>query len=120
LENKNMSINEYSLKIKGIVESLASINVSMDDDDLVNVCLNGLGKEYKPFKTSIIVKENVPNFWDLVSMLIVEEKTLNEDCSTQNKNNVEQQAFYSNIGRGKGRGRGQGQGGGHFGNQNFG
>jgi hypothetical protein len=27
-------------------------------------------------------------------MLIVEEKTLNEDCSTQNKNNVEQQAFY--------------------------
>jgi len=115
-----MSINEYSLKIKGIVESLASINVSMDDDDLVNVCLNGLGKEYKPFKTSIIVKENVPNFWDLVSMLIVEEKTLNEDCSTQNKNNVEQQAFYSNTGRGKGRGRGQGQGGGHFGNQNFG
>jgi hypothetical protein len=104
-----MSINEYSLKIKGIVESLASINVSVDDDDLVNVCLNGLGKEYKPFKTSIIVKENVPNFRDLVSMLIVEEKTLNEDCSTQNKNNVEQQAFYSNTGRGKGRGHGQGK-----------
>jgi hypothetical protein len=110
-----MSINKYSLKIKGIVESLASINVSMDDDDLVSVCLNGLGKEYKPFKTSITIKENVPNFQDLVSMLIVEEKTLNEDCSTQNKNNVEQQAFYSNTGRGKGRGRGQGQGGGYFG-----
>jgi hypothetical protein len=123
MEKKNMSINEYSLKIKGIVESLASINVSMDDDDdddLVSVCLNGLGKEYKPFKTSIIVKENVPNFRDLVLMLIIEEKTLNEDCSTQNKNNVEQQAFYSNIGRGRGRGCGQGQSGGHFGNQNFG
>jgi hypothetical protein len=53
-------------------------------------------------------------------MLIIEEKTLNEDCSTQNKNNVEQQAFYSNIGRGRGRGCGQGQSGGHFGNQNFG
>jgi hypothetical protein len=39
-------------------------------------------------------------------MLIVEKKTLNEDCSTQNKNNVEQQAFYSNISRGRGRGRG--------------
>ncbi len=115
VEKKNMSINKYSLKIKGIVESLASINVSMDDDDLVSVCLNGLGKEYKPFKTSITIKENVPNFQDLVSMLIVEEKTLNEDCSTQNKNNVEQQAFYSNTGRGKGRGRGQGQGGGYFG-----
>jgi hypothetical protein len=33
MEKKNMSINEYSLKIKGIVESLAFINVSMDDDD---------------------------------------------------------------------------------------
>ncbi len=116
-----MSIYEYSLKIKGIVESLASINVFVDDDDdLVSVCLNGLGKEYKPFKTSIIVRENVPNFRDLVSMLIVEEKTLNEDCSTQNKNNVEQHAFYSNTSRGRGKGRGQGQGGGRFGNQNFG
>ncbi len=88
MEKKNMSINEYSLKIKGIVESLASINVFVDDDDLVNVCLNGLGKEYKPFKTSMTVRVNVPNFRDFVSMLIVEEKTLNEDCSTQNKNNV--------------------------------
>ncbi len=70
-----MSINEYSLKIKGIVESLASINVYVDDDDLVNVCLNGLGKEYKPFKTSITVKENVPNFRDLVS---------NADCRRKN------------------------------------
>jgi hypothetical protein len=89
MEKKNMSINEYSLKIKGIVESLTSINVFVDDDDLVNVCLNGLGKEYKPFKTSIIVRENVPNFRNLVSMLIVEEKTLNENYSTQHKNNVE-------------------------------
>ncbi len=88
MEKKNISINEYSLKIKGIVESLASINVFVDDDDLVSVCLNGLGKEYKPFKTSITVRENVPNFRDLVSMLIVEEKTLNGDCSTKNKNNV--------------------------------
>jgi hypothetical protein len=110
-----MSINEYSLKIKGIVKSLASINVFVDDDDLVNVCLNGLGKEYKPFKTSITVRENVPNFRDLVSILIVEEKTLNEDCSTQNKNNVKQQAFYSNTGRSKGKGRSQGQGGGRLG-----
>jgi hypothetical protein len=84
-----MSINEYSLKIKGIVESLASINVFVDDDDLVSVCQNGLGKEYEPFKTSIIVRENVPNFRDLVSMLIIKEKTLNEDFSTQNKNNIE-------------------------------
>jgi hypothetical protein len=62
MEKKNMSTNEYSLKIKGIVESVASINVSVDDDDLVGICVNGLGKEYKPLKTSITIKENVPNF----------------------------------------------------------
>ena len=81
----------------------------MDDDDLVRLCLNGLGKEYKPFKTSIAVRENVPNFRDLISMLIIEEKTLSEDSSTQNKNTREQ-AFYSNSSRGEGRGRGRGQG----------
>ena len=93
----------------------------MDDDDLVSVCLNGLGKEYKPFKTSITVRENVPNFQDLVSMLIIEEKTLGEDSSTQSKNTSEQ-AFYSNSGRGRGRGRGggRGQGGGQSRNQNYG
>ena len=31
----NMSINDYSLKIKSIVEALGSIKVSIDDDDLV-------------------------------------------------------------------------------------
>jgi len=61
----------------------------VDDDDLVSVCLNGLGKEYKPFKTSITVRENVPNFQDLVSMLIIEEKTLGKDSSTQSKNTSE-------------------------------
>jgi len=60
-----------------------------DDDDLVSVCLNGLGKEYKPFKTSTTVWENVPNFQDLVSMLIIEEKTLGKDSSTQSKNTSE-------------------------------
>jgi len=102
------------LRSRVFYESLASINVSMDDDNLVSVCLNGLGKEYKPFKTSITIKENVPNFGDLVSMLIIEEKTLGEDSSTQSKNTSEEQAFYSNSSRGRGRGRGRGQGGGQF------
>jgi len=62
VEQKDLSINDYLLKIKGIVESLTTINVSVEDEDLVSVCLKGLGKEYKPFKTSITVRENVPNF----------------------------------------------------------
>jgi len=109
-EKKNMSINDYTLKIKGIIESLSSINVSVDYDDLVSMCLNGIGKEYKLFKISIIVRENVPKFWYLVSMLIIEEKTVGEDSSTESKN-MSEQAFYSNSGRDQEEVVGQGQGG---------
>ena len=42
-----MYVNDYTLKIKNIVESLASIGVTIDDDDKVEVCLYGLGPLYK-------------------------------------------------------------------------
>ena len=40
---QNMSINDYTLKTKNIMESLASIGVTIDDDDKVEVCLCSLG-----------------------------------------------------------------------------
>ena len=53
VKKKNMSISDYTLKIKSICESLASINVAVDDYDKVEVCLHCLGPQYKSFKTSI-------------------------------------------------------------------
>ena len=53
VERNNMSVNNYTLKIKSICESLASINVIVDDDDKIEVCLRGLGPQYKSFATSI-------------------------------------------------------------------
>ena len=81
---QNMYVNDYTLKTKNIVESLASIGVTTDDDDKVEVCLHGLGPMYKQFKTPIQTRENIPNFQDLCSMLIVEEKNLlgDQDTST--------------------------------------
>ena len=35
VEKKSMFVSDYALKIKGICESLASLNVSIDDDDKV-------------------------------------------------------------------------------------
>ena len=101
-----MSVNDYNLKIKNIVESLTSIGVTIDDDDKVEVCLHGLGPLYKQFKTSIQTRENIPNFKDICFMLIVEEKNLlgDHDMSTQPASNSEQQAFYTNTGRGRGHG----------------
>ena len=58
----------------------------------------------------------MPSFADLVSMLIIEEKSL-EDDSSQSKGNSEQQVFYSNTSRGRRQGRGcGGYGGGQIGN----
>ena len=82
VSKKNLSINEYTLKIKGIVESLASIGVTVEDDDKVEVCLRGLTPAFKPFKTSIYTWENFPNFLDLILMLIIEEKNLGEDLTS--------------------------------------
>ena len=53
VSKKNLTINEYTLKIKGIVKSLASIGVAVKDDDKVEVCLRGLTPAYNQFKTSI-------------------------------------------------------------------
>ncbi|KAH7294527.1 hypothetical protein KP509_27G004700 [Ceratopteris richardii] len=50
---KSMSVSDYTLKIKSICESFASIGVNVDGDDKVDVCLRGLGAGYKQFRTSI-------------------------------------------------------------------
>ncbi len=42
VKKENLSINDYTLKIKGIYESLASIGVTVEDDDKVEVCFHGL------------------------------------------------------------------------------
>ncbi|MCO5557165.1 hypothetical protein L7F22_010724 [Adiantum nelumboides] len=119
VKKENLSINDYTLKIKGIVESLASISVQVEDDDKVEVCLRGLTPAYKQFKTSIQTRENIPCFADLVPMLVVEEKNLREDSSFSQGRNNSEQVFYSNRGRGRGRGASQGRGRGR-GNQNQG
>ena len=41
MKKMDMSVNDYTLKIKAICESLASIGVTVDDDDKVESCLHG-------------------------------------------------------------------------------
>ena len=98
LEKGKMSVNQYALKIKSICESLASINVKLEDDDKVEVCLRGLGPQYKSFKISILTRDNIPSFADLVSMIVAEERNQIEDI---NKGNYESegQTLYNSDGR---------------------
>ena len=53
VEKMSISINEYVLNIKGVIESVGSKNVCGEDDDLVSVYLNGLIKDYMQFKISM-------------------------------------------------------------------
>ena len=85
VERKNQSIIKYTIKIKNICENLASINAPMHDDDKIEVCLHGLGPQYKPFAMSIQTRKNLPSFAKLVSMLIMEEKRMGENSLQSNK-----------------------------------
>jgi hypothetical protein len=41
-----MNINDYSTKVKNFGDVFASIGALVDDEDIVVVTLNGLGKDY--------------------------------------------------------------------------
>ena len=53
VQRNKLSINEYAMKFKGLVDTLGSIGAPIDDEDLVFVTFNGLGREYAQFRTSI-------------------------------------------------------------------
>jgi len=46
LQKNKMNINDYSIKVKNLVDALISIGAPVNDEDLVVVTLNGLGKDY--------------------------------------------------------------------------
>ncbi|MCO5550227.1 hypothetical protein L7F22_003709 [Adiantum nelumboides] len=83
IKKGDLLVNDYTLKIKTLCESLSSIGVAVDDDDKVEACLRGLGNAYKQFKTNIRTRENIPHFLELSSLLVVEEKSLIDDGAIQ-------------------------------------
>ena len=72
---------------------MASIGSSIDDDDLVAFTVNGLREDekWKPFITSVYVRESVPKSDDLMSLMIIEELNLVGSSSQSNHS----QAFYA-------------------------
>jgi len=68
-----MNINDYSTKVKNLVDVFLSIRAHVDDEDLMAITLNGFGKNYSQFRTSIVVLETFPDFQDLITLLISEE-----------------------------------------------
>ncbi len=96
-----MNINDYSTKVKNLADVFASIGALVDDEDLVVVTLNGFGKDYSQFRTSITVPETFPNFQDLITLLISEEMRV---VGTSSNGGSQESVFYSNFNRNRGRG----------------
>jgi hypothetical protein len=68
-----LSVADYTLKINEIYHSLASIHVNIDESEKVQICLRGLESKFKAFRTAMCTQEATPSFFDLQSMLLVEE-----------------------------------------------
>jgi hypothetical protein len=103
LQRNKKNISDYSTKVKNLTDALVFIGAPVDDEDLVAMTLNGLGKYYNQFRTSIVVRETFSNFRDLITLLISEEMKI---VGTSSNGGSQESAFYSNINRGRGRGRG--------------
>jgi len=99
LQKNKMNISDYSTKVKNLADVFASIGAPVDDEDLVVMTLNGLGKDYSQFRTSIAVRETFPNFQDLITLLINEEMRIVGTSNGRSQKNV----FYSNTNRGRSR-----------------
>ncbi|MCO5599545.1 hypothetical protein L7F22_053651 [Adiantum nelumboides] len=82
VKQSNMSINDYASKMKAITNSLGSIGVTVDDNDVVAVTLEGLESEYENFKSSMNNRAHVLDFTELTTMLICEEKSLGLGASS--------------------------------------
>jgi len=100
LQKNKMNISDYSTKLKNLADVLASIGAPVDDEDLVAVTLNGLGKDYSQFCTLIAVQETFPNFQDLITLLISEKMRV---VGTSSNGGSQESAFYSSSNRGRGR-----------------
>jgi hypothetical protein len=101
LQKNKMNINDYSIKVKNLADAFASIGAPIDDEDLMAVTLNGLGKDYSQFRTSIAVRETFPDFQDLITLLISEEMRV---VGTSSNGGSQENDFYSNFIRDRGRG----------------
>jgi len=94
-----MNINDYSIKVKNLVDAFASIRAHVDDEDLMAITSNGLGKYYSQFRTSITVRETFLDFQNLITLLISEEMRID---GTLSNGGSQENVFYSNTNRGRG------------------
>ena len=97
IQEMDMSIESYILNIKELCDFLGSINVNIDDDEMVQICLYGLAPRFDAIRYVVLARENSPSFFDLQSMLPFEETHIRTRSNVQ-----EGYMLYSNSDGGRG------------------
>ena len=97
MQQRDVSITNYTLKIKELCDALGSINDKIDDDEMVYICLGGLALRFGTIRLAILAREKPPTFFDLQSILLVEENHVR-----RRSNAPDGQMLYSQSDEGRG------------------
>ena len=65
IKQKEMSVSDYTAKIKILCDSLGFINVNIDEDEMVQLCLSALAQRFNSLRTAILARETPPSFFNL-------------------------------------------------------
>ena len=63
LRQRNLSVADYTSKIKDICDSLASIEVNIEESEMVQICLGGLAPKFGAFRMAVCTREKMPSFF---------------------------------------------------------
>ena len=92
---------DYTSKIKDICDTLTSIDVNVEEGEMVKIYLEGLVSKFGAFRTDVCTRENMSSFLDLQSILLIEENHAGASTSMHADNKM----LYTEGDRCRGRGR---------------
>lgn len=77
-KSSTKSVDDYLIRIKEIVDKLATFYVTIDNDDVLFYTLNGLPAEFNSFRTSIRMQSESVTLDELHSLLKSEAKLIEQ------------------------------------------
>ncbi|KAM1006729.1 hypothetical protein FF1_003391 [Malus domestica] len=77
-----MSITDYVDKLTNFADQLALAGKPIDDDDLMELILNGVGPAFESIVTSVQARENPMSLDDMVALLLSAESRMDDYNTT--------------------------------------
>ena len=88
IQKKDLSVNEYFRKVKGLADTLAMIGKRLEDDEVIAYMLRGLGSEYDPLVTSLTTCVDAVTISDVYAHMLSYELRLEHNNSSIQVNQV--------------------------------